>query len=151
MSRGEPIDFESEPRFVRTSDYSLVITKTTELDSGSYTCIAQTDLDETSASANLIVQDVPNPPHLQHVSCGSTDAQVSWIPMGDNRSPILRYTIQHNTSFTPDTWEVAREVPATEQKFKVEMSPWANYTFRVTAWNKIGNVFENNLDTTFII
>lgn len=24
-------------------------------------------------------------------------------------------------------------------QFQVPMSPWANYTFRVIAWNKIGN------------
>lgn len=59
--------------------------------------------------------------------------------MGDNRAPILRYTIQFNTSFTPDTWEVAYDsVPATDMTYNVAMNPWANYTFRVVAWNKIG-------------
>jgi len=59
--------------------------------------------------------------------------------MGDNRSPILHYTIQYNTSFTPDTWEIAsKDVPATETAYTVSMSPWANYTFRVIARNKIG-------------
>lgn len=50
------IDFEQEPRFVQQSDFSLSITKTTELDSGKYTCVASTDLDEVSATATLIVQ-----------------------------------------------------------------------------------------------
>ena len=53
---GQPIDLESEPRFVRTNDQSLTITKTNELDSATYTCVARTELDETSASASLIVQ-----------------------------------------------------------------------------------------------
>lgn len=53
---GEDIDFEQEPRFVQQSDFSLSITKTTELDSGKYTCVASTDLDEVSATASLIVQ-----------------------------------------------------------------------------------------------
>lgn len=50
------INFEQEPRFVKQSDNSLSITKTTELDSGSYTCVASTELDEITASATLIVQ-----------------------------------------------------------------------------------------------
>jgi len=59
--------------------------------------------------------------------------------MGDNRAPILTYKIQYNTSFTPDTWETATYiVPATDTSFKVAMSPWTNYTFRVIARNKVG-------------
>lgn len=144
LSNGEPIDFEMEPRFIRSTDYSLMITKTTELDSGIYTCVAHTDLDEARAQATLIVQDVPNAPRLISVTCMSTEANVQWIPMGDNRAPILHYTIQHNTSFTPDTWEIARDhVAATEQRYQVPMSPWANYTFRVIAHNKIGEGFDH--------
>lgn len=40
--------------------------------------------------------------------------------MGDNRAPILRYRIEFNTSFTPDTWEIAYDnVPATDQTYTV--------------------------------
>ena len=63
----ELIDFETEPRFVQSSDQSLTITKTTELDSGTYTCLAESELDKAEASATLIVQDVPNPPGLRWV------------------------------------------------------------------------------------
>ncbi|XP_058802233.1 neuroglian isoform X2 [Phymastichus coffea] len=139
LSKGEPIDFESEPRFILSTDNSLMITKTTELDSGTYTCVASTDLDEARAQATLIVQDVPNPPTLLGVTCGSNDAHVTWIPTSDSRSAILRFSIQYNTSFTPDTWEIAKDhVPATDQSYTIGLTPWANYTFRVIAWNKIG-------------
>ena len=103
----ELIDFEIEPRFIQSSDQSLTITKTTELDSGTYTCLAESDLDAAEAAATLIVQDVPNPPQLRWVDCNSKDATVVWQPMGDNRAPILTYKIQYNTSFTPHTWEAA--------------------------------------------
>lgn len=139
LSDGEEIDFESQPRFVHSNDHSLTISKTAELDSATYTCVATTDLDSAQASATLIVQDVPNPPQLTGVRCNVQDSAISWEPRGDNRSPILHYTIQYNTSFTPDTWEVAFEkVPATDFTYTVAMSPWANYTFRVIAFNKIG-------------
>lgn len=59
--------------------------------------------------------------------------------MGDNRAPILYYVIQSNTSFTPDIWETAQaKVPSTDFTYAIPMSPWANYTFRVIANNKIG-------------
>lgn len=139
LSDGEEIDFENEPRFVRTNDNSLTISKTAELDSGVYTCIASTELDEAKASATLIVQDVPNAPRLTGLSCRAREAYISWEPLGDNRAPILHYTIQYNTSFTPDIWSVAYDkVPATDFTYNVPMSPWANYTFRVIAFNKIG-------------
>ena len=45
LKDGELIDFDTEPRFVQSSDQSLTITKTTELDSGTYTCLAESELD----------------------------------------------------------------------------------------------------------
>ncbi|XP_059480515.1 neuroglian isoform X2 [Neocloeon triangulifer] len=141
LNNNQQIDFEAEPRFVISTDYSLTITKTNELDSGTYTCVAVTDLDSESASATLTVQDVPNPPRLKGngARCSELEASVSWEPRGDNRAPIVRYTIQYNTSFTPDSWDIAAEkVPATESTYSVPLSPWSNYTFRVIAWNKIG-------------
>ena len=107
LKDGRRIDFETEPRFIQTNDNSLTITKTTELDSGAYTCQALTELDEDRAAASLIVQDVPNPPNLLWIECSSQDADVVWEPRGDNRAPILSYKIQYNTSFIPDTWETA--------------------------------------------
>ncbi|XP_026465687.1 neuroglian isoform X3 [Ctenocephalides felis] len=136
---GQAIDFETRPRFVKTNDHSLTITKTSELDSGSYVCVAKTDLDEVRAQATLTVQDKPNAPRLRGTRCNYRDTTINWEPMGDNRAPILRYRIEFNTSFTPDTWEIAYDnVPATDQTYTVAMSPWTNYTFRVIAFNKIG-------------
>lgn len=40
--------------------------------------------------------------------------------MGDNRTPILHYIIQFNTSFTPDTWEdIFDKVPAADMSYNV--------------------------------
>lgn len=135
----KPIDFDQDPRIIQSSDKSLTITKTVELDSGTYTCIAKTSLDEDSASAMLIVQDVPNPPKITGVKCEGLTALVEWQPKGDRQAAILGYTIQFNTSFIPDVWEDAFvNIPAPDTRFKVSMTPWANYTFRVIARNKIG-------------
>jgi neuronal cell adhesion protein len=104
---GEYLDVNLMARFVQSSDQSLAITKTTELDSGQFTCMAETDLDYVEASAKLIVQDVPNPPILKWVDCAAKDATVVWQPMGENKAPILTYKIQYNTTFEPGHWETA--------------------------------------------
>ncbi|KFB42062.1 AGAP000720-PA-like protein [Anopheles sinensis] len=139
LTKGELIDFESQPRFIRTSDNSLMITKTIELDTGTYTCLAKTELDEVMANATLTVMDRPNPPTLTRVDCRGKVAKVEWVSNGDNRSPILNFIIEYNTSFTPDTWSVsADDVPGTDLAYVVETTPWNNYTFRVIAVNKVG-------------
>jgi hypothetical protein len=56
LNNGKQINFETETRFMLSPNHSLTITKTTELDSGTYTCVARTDLDEASAGATLKVQ-----------------------------------------------------------------------------------------------
>lgn len=64
--------------------------------------------------------DKPNAPRLRGTRCNYRDTTINWEPMGDNRAPILRYRIEFNTSFTPDTWEIAYDnVPATDQTYTV--------------------------------
>ncbi|XP_049882057.1 neuroglian-like isoform X1 [Pectinophora gossypiella] len=139
LNDGQPIDLENQPRFRMTNDYSLLISDTTELDSGEYTCIARTQYDEARAQATLTVQDKPNPPVIVSVTCDRRVAIINWKDTSDNRAATLRYTIQYNTSFTPDTWDIVSDnVPRADKTWTIEMSPWANYTFRVIAWNKIG-------------
>ncbi|XP_037068395.1 neuroglian-like isoform X3 [Pollicipes pollicipes] len=138
LADGVPINFDIEPRFIQTSDNSLTITKTTELDSKVYTCVASTELDEARDDATLKVEDVPNAPTLKTVACREQVAEVGWQPNGDNRAPILGFTIQYNTSFAPDTWEEAANSPASSSSYTVSISPWANYTFRVIAKNRVG-------------
>ena len=85
----------------------MAITRLKEEDSGTYTCMAETDLDFDEAKAILIVQDVPNPPFLQWVTCRPTDADVVWRPSENNKAPITSFTIERSTSFAPDQWEKA--------------------------------------------
>ena len=139
LYNGKRIDLDSDPRMIQSRDNSLTITKTKELDSGNYTCLAKTPLDQDSASATLTVQDVPNPPRITGIECDSYRAMLQWTSTGDRRAPILSYDIQQNTSAKPDVWESAfYNVPASDPRFTLSLQPWLNYTFRVVARNKIG-------------
>lgn len=139
LYNGRPIDMEADPRMIQSRDNSLSISKTKELDSGNYTCLAKTQLDQDAASATLTVQDVPNPPKITSIECDSLKATLQWTSTGDRRAPILSYDIQQNTSAKPDVWESAfYNVPASDPRFSLSLHPWLNYTFRVIARNKIG-------------
>jgi neuronal cell adhesion protein len=73
------IDFEQEPRFVQSQDSSLTITKTTELDTGDYTCRAKTILDLAEDKATLIVQGKERlPPFFLFVFVLSLDVPCSF-------------------------------------------------------------------------
>lgn len=139
LYNGKKIDLESDPRMIQSRDNSLSITKTKELDSGNYTCLAKTSLDQDSASATLTVQDVPNAPRILSLECDSMKATLHWTSTGDRRAPILSYDIQQNTSAKPDIWENAfYNVPASDPRFTLSLNPWLNYTFKVIARNKVG-------------
>lgn len=139
LFNNKQLDFDQLQRIQQAADNSLSIGSAIELDSGTYTCVARTELDYATEKATLIVQDVPNPPRIVGIDCEGSAAMVEWMPTGDRRAPILSYSIQYNTSFTPDVWEDAFvNIPAPDNRFKVSMSPWANYTFRVVGRNKIG-------------
>lgn len=85
-----------------------------------YTCVANTRLDETTAEAALIVQNIPNPPAIVSVSCDAKDAIISWKNTGDNRAPVKNYVIEYSTSLRADTWEALPDViPVTETEFTV--------------------------------
>lgn len=78
------IDFEQEPRFVQSQDSSLTITKTTELDTGDYTCRARTILDSAEAKATLIVQgkvDVALPITSRSLPPHSVDVSLFFLPL----------------------------------------------------------------------
>ncbi|CAH1112856.1 unnamed protein product [Psylliodes chrysocephalus] len=90
------------------------------------------------AQTQLNLQGIPNPPQLLGVECHIKDATIQWRPMGDNLAPILYYIIQYNTSFIPEEWKDFGQAPSSDSIYNVNLAPWANYTFRVIAVNKIG-------------
>ncbi|XP_065303380.2 neuroglian-like [Dermacentor albipictus] len=135
----KPISFDADPRLVIKRDNSLVITRAVKLDSGVYTCVANTAADSKRASATLAVLDVPIPPEILGVECGEFSALVKWTSRDDNHTPILFYSIQYATEYSRDSWHyVATNIPANDSEFRVSLQPRNLYKFRVAAHNKVG-------------
>ena len=75
---------------------------------------------------------------MQIDRCRQSSADLKWIKGIENNAPVQYFIVQYNTTFNQDQWVSAKTVDYTQNTANIELSPWANYTFRVLAWNKIG-------------
>ena len=89
--------------------------------------------------------DVPQPPTNVHLtSCTGRRAMFAWQVSNIYVIPaVTSYIIEFNTSFAPHDWQMVdtREFKGEQNILKhdrVVLSPWANYTFRVTLRNELG-------------
>ncbi|XP_037601063.1 neuronal cell adhesion molecule isoform X33 [Cebus imitator] len=142
-------ELPSDERFTVDKDH-LVVADVSDDDSGTYTCVANTTLDSVSASAVLSVvaptptpvpvYDVPNPPFdLELTDQLDKSVQLSWTPGDDNNSPITKFIIDYEDAMhEPGLWHHQTEVSGTQTTAQLKLSPYVNYSFRVTAVNSIG-------------
>ncbi|XP_037601062.1 neuronal cell adhesion molecule isoform X31 [Cebus imitator] len=132
-------ELPSDERFTVDKDH-LVVADVSDDDSGTYTCVANTTLDSVSASAVLSVVDVPNPPFdLELTDQLDKSVQLSWTPGDDNNSPITKFIIDYEDAMhEPGLWHHQTEVSGTQTTAQLKLSPYVNYSFRVTAVNSIG-------------
>ncbi|MGH0175049.1 UNVERIFIED_CONTAM: hypothetical protein FKN15_070022 [Acipenser sinensis] len=78
---------------------------------GRYTCTAQTIVDNSSASADLVVRGPPGPPGGVRVEeIRDSSVKLTWSRGTDNHSPISRYTIQGRSVLWED-WKTVKTSP----------------------------------------
>uniref|UniRef100_A0A8C0GN41 Contactin-1 n=1 Tax=Chelonoidis abingdonii TaxID=106734 RepID=A0A8C0GN41_CHEAB len=145
---GYMIDFEKEhdhyERSVMIKNNGEMRIKNVQLQhAGRYTCTAQTIVDNSSASADLIVRGPPGPPGgLRIEDIKDTSVTLTWSRGTDNHSPISKYTIQSKT-FLSEEWKDAKTDPPNvegnmETAKVIDLIPWMEYEFRITAMNTLG-------------
>ncbi|XP_066283653.1 neuronal cell adhesion molecule-like isoform X3 [Branchiostoma lanceolatum] len=120
---------------------TLLIKDTMSSDSALYTCLASTTRDEASAQATLSVIDVPEPPlNLQLSNQADVSVTLSWDMGNENNSPIEGYTIQYQENrLMPGEWQEMKVIDGRDTlTADLDLNPWLNYEFRVTARNKVG-------------
>ncbi|KAJ8262276.1 hypothetical protein GJAV_G00164580 [Gymnothorax javanicus] len=147
------IDFDRESEHyqrvkagTRDSSGELRISNTQLKHAGRYTCTAHTVVDNSTASAELVVRGPPGPPGGVKVEEVMEKAvKLVWSSGTDNHSPISKYTIQYRDSYSldPDEWKNATTIPPNvegneETATVVELIPWTEYEFRVIAINTLG-------------
>ncbi|XP_028305748.1 contactin-1a isoform X2 [Gouania willdenowi] len=111
---------------------------------GLYTCMAQTAVDNVTASAMLVIRGPPGAPGGVRVTHKhDKNMTLQWSRGADNHSPISKYTIQYRDQFSQNVWRNASTAPAelegnTETATVLDLSPWTEYEFRITATNTLG-------------
>ncbi|XP_036003268.1 contactin-1a isoform X1 [Fundulus heteroclitus] len=127
-----------------SSNAKLLIKNAQLRHAGRYTCTAKTQVDNTSASAHLVVRGPPGAPGgVRVVERSDRSVKLQWSRGADNHSPISKYTIQYRDQFSKDVWKNATTSPAdiegnAETAIVVDLFPWTEYEFRVIATNTLG-------------
>ncbi|XP_045876708.1 neuronal cell adhesion molecule isoform X8 [Meles meles] len=142
-------ELPNDGRFTVDKDH-LVVADVWDDDGGTYTCVANTTLDNVSASAVLSVvaptptpaptYDVPNPPFdLELTDQLDKSVQLSWTPGNDNNSPITKFIIEYEDAMhEAGLWHHQTEVSGMQTTAHLKLSPYVNYSFRVMAVNSLG-------------
>nr|XP_012421886.1 PREDICTED: neuronal cell adhesion molecule isoform X3 [Odobenus rosmarus divergens] len=132
-------ELPNDGRFTVDKDH-LVVADVRDDDGGTYTCVANTTLDNVSASAVLSVVDVPNPPFdLELTDQLDKSVQLSWTPGNDNNSPITKFIIEYEDAMhEAGLWHHQTEVSGMQTTAQLKLSPYVNYSFRVMAVNSLG-------------
>uniref|UniRef100_A0A8D0GZF7 Contactin-1 n=1 Tax=Sphenodon punctatus TaxID=8508 RepID=A0A8D0GZF7_SPHPU len=139
---GYPIDFEKESehyeRGVMVKNNGELLIKNAQLrHAGRYTCTAQSIVDNSSASADLVVRGPPGPPGgIRVEDIRDSSVWITWSRGTDNHSPISKYTIQSKT-FLSEEWKDAK-TGNVETARVADLVPWMEYEFRIIATNTLG-------------
>ncbi|XP_071960044.1 neuronal cell adhesion molecule-like [Antedon mediterranea] len=119
---------------------SFILTNAAIANTGAYTCIASTDLDEDKATARITVLARPGP--LTSVDAvldtrNENKANLEWEAGPYHNSPITGFIIQARTAFDSEWTEVKRP-ESNYLTAKVDVNPGNTYSFRMAAVNDIG-------------
>lgn len=134
--------------FQRVDGGYLRINNSTFSDSGDYDCIVQSPVGVISYRTAVVVQGPPGPPGgVQVITIQKNSFTLQWTDGATNGKLIYTYSISGRTSWN-STWVVlaigvrARDIDRytgrKEAVVDMNLTPWAFYEFRVSAWNELG-------------
>ncbi|XP_041349056.1 neuroglian-like isoform X2 [Gigantopelta aegis] len=136
---GQPLA-TSDPR-IQQNEGDLVINDVKSSDTANYTCVASNNLDNATSSAVLRIKAPPDAPaDVKIQECFAKAATVIWefSESLQNFSPLQNFIVEYNTTYKPNKWIIVSRPRKNARRAKIKLSPFALYTFRVKAVNKIG-------------
>ncbi|XP_051932014.1 neural cell adhesion molecule L1-like protein isoform X2 [Hippocampus zosterae] len=131
-------DTESSRYFVE--DGNLQIFNVSHGDQGVYKCVARTPADGATASALLMVLDVPDAPeHLVLSEHKTKSVKLKWTPGDDHNSSTTEFIIQYEESqWEPGNWKELLRVPGNHASAVLKLHGHVDYRFRVAGVNGVG-------------
>ncbi|KAI3370453.1 hypothetical protein L3Q82_025217, partial [Scortum barcoo] len=121
-------------------DGMLQIINVSHGDQGVYTCVARTPVDQRTASAVLMVLDVPDAPEYLVLSeHKSKSVKLKWIPGDDHNSSTTEFIIEYEESqWEPGNWKELLRVPGNHNSAILKLHGHVDYRFRVSGVNAVG-------------
>ncbi|KAE8297969.1 Neural cell adhesion molecule L1-like protein [Larimichthys crocea] len=121
-------------------DGILQIFNVSHRDQGVYTCVARTPVDQDTASALLMVLDVPDAPEYLVLSeHKSKSVKLKWIPGDDHNSTTTEFIIEYEESqWEPRIWKELLRVPGNHNSAVLKLHGHVDYCFRVSGVNAVG-------------
>ncbi|XP_049893718.1 neural cell adhesion molecule L1-like protein isoform X2 [Epinephelus moara] len=141
----EKDDMEISLNYTENSRYFvedgiLQIINVSHSDQGVYTCVARTPVDQDSASALLMVLDVPDAPEYLVLSeHKSKSVKLKWIPGDNHNSSTTEFIIEYEESqWEPGNWKELLRVPGNHNSAVLKLHGHVDYSFRVSGVNAVG-------------
>ncbi|XP_051271437.1 neural cell adhesion molecule L1-like protein isoform X4 [Dicentrarchus labrax] len=121
-------------------DGILQIINVSHWDQGVYTCVARTPVDQDTASAWLIVLDVPDAPEYLVLSeRKSKSVKLKWNPGDNHNSSTTEFIIEYEESqWEPGNWKELLRVPGNHNSAVLKLHGNVDYCFRVSGVNSVG-------------
>ncbi|XP_010792446.1 neural cell adhesion molecule L1-like protein [Notothenia coriiceps] len=118
----------------------LQITNVSHRDQGLFTCVARTPVDRDTASALLMVLDVPDAPEYLVLSDHkSRSVKLKWIPGDDHNSSTTEFIIEYEESqWEPGSWKELLRIPGNHNSAVAKLQGHVDYRFRVSGVNDMG-------------
>ncbi|XP_031566380.1 fibronectin type III domain-containing protein-like [Actinia tenebrosa] len=88
----------------------------------------------------VYISGVPFPPSdLTITGCYSRTTTITWKKGQDNDAPITHFVVEQESTYFPEEWHVIVNITdPTKTSYTLQLTAWANLTFRMRAINKIG-------------
>uniref|UniRef100_A0A8C8D6Y1 Neural cell adhesion molecule L1-like protein n=1 Tax=Oncorhynchus tshawytscha TaxID=74940 RepID=A0A8C8D6Y1_ONCTS len=130
--------FSADRYFIE--DGILQIVNVSHRDQGMYKCVASTPMDQDTASALLMVLDIPHAPeNLLLSEHKGRSVKLKWIPGEDHNSSTTEFIIEYEESqWEPGTWRELQRVPGNHGSAVLKLYGHVNYRFRVSGVNTVG-------------
>uniref|UniRef100_A0A667YT07 Cell adhesion molecule L1-like b n=1 Tax=Myripristis murdjan TaxID=586833 RepID=A0A667YT07_9TELE len=141
----EKDDMEIALNYTENSKYLvedgiLQIINISHRDQGVYTCVARTPVDQDTASALLMVLDVPDAPeNLVLSEHKGRSVKLKWIPGDEHNSSTTEFIIEYEESqWEPGNWKELLRVPGNHASATLKLHGHVDYRFRVSGVNAVG-------------
>ncbi|XP_038155805.1 neural cell adhesion molecule L1-like protein isoform X12 [Cyprinodon tularosa] len=133
------LNYTEDSRYI-LEDSNLHIVNVSHSDQGVYRCVAKTPLDRDTASASLMVLDVPDAPeNLALSEHKSNSVKLKWIPGDDHNSPPTEFIVEYEENkWEPGNWKELLRVPGNHNSAVLKLHGHIEYRFRVYAVSDVG-------------